>query len=150
MIRFEGDRYFTLAPEVVGARLSDASFLLSCLPNVEEVVESTPDRAVWKLRTGFSFLSATLEVALRVTDRQLHQASYEAVSKGVGATSVVRAVLSFIPIETGTQVHYVSEVAERTGLLKIVSAGLIQAAAKTVIEDTWKAIESKLAATPPQ
>jgi carbon monoxide dehydrogenase subunit G len=147
MIRFEGDRYFTLAPEVVGARLSDAAFLLKCLPNVEEIVESSTDRAVWKLRTGFSFLSATLEIALRVSERQHHQTSYEAVSKGVGATSVVRAVLSFIPIETGTQVHYVAEVAERTGLLKIVSAGLIQAAAKTVIEDTWKAIEAKLTQT---
>jgi carbon monoxide dehydrogenase subunit G len=145
MIRFEGDRFFTLPPEVVATRLSDASFLLTCLPNVEEIVESTPDRAVWKLRTGFSFLSATLEIALRISERQLHQTTYEAVSKGVGATSVVRAVLSFLPIDAGTQVHYVAEVAERTGLLKIVSAGLIQAAAKNVIEDTWKAIEAKLA-----
>lgn len=147
MIRFEGDRYFTLPPEQVATRLSDAAFLVSCLPNVEEVVESSADKAVWKLRTGFSFLSATLEIALRITDRQLHQTTYEALSKGVGATSLVRAVLSFVPIETGTQVHYVAEVAERTGLLKIVSAGLIQAAAKTVIEDTWKAIEAKLAQT---
>src|SRR4051794_35507909 len=110
MIRFEGDRYFTLPPEKVGSHLSNAAFLLSCLPNVEEVVESTPDRVVWRLRTGFSFLSATLEIALQVIDRQVHQTSYEAISKGVGATSVVRAVLSFIPIETGTQVHYVAEV----------------------------------------
>jgi hypothetical protein len=41
-------------------------------------------------------------------------------------------------------VEATADKAERTGFLKIVSGGLIQAAAKTVIEDTWKAIEAKL------
>ena len=69
MIRFEGDRYFALPLEKVASRLSDASFLLSCLQNVDQVVEATADQAVWKLRTGFSFLSATLEITMRVTER---------------------------------------------------------------------------------
>jgi carbon monoxide dehydrogenase subunit G len=145
MIQFEGDRHFSLKPEIVVDRLSNAAFLVGCLKNVEQVVEATPDRAVWKLRTGFSFLSATLEITLNVTERAQGRTSFEAISRGVGATSVVRAVLTFTPIDVGTTVHYVAEVAERTGLLKIISAGLIQAAAKNVIEDTWQAIEAKLA-----
>ena len=79
-----------------------------------------------------------------MTGREPSLATYEAFSKGVGASSRVLAVLTFQPSDSGTTVHYTADVAERTGFLKIVSAGLIQAAAKTVIDDTWKAIEAKL------
>jgi len=146
MIHFEGDRFFPLAPDVVAAKLGNAAFLVGCLQNVEQVIEATPDKAVWKLRTGFSFLSTTLEIALAVTGREPGRATYEAFSKGVGASSRVLAALTFHSAEGGTKVHYTADVAERTGFLKIVSAGLIQAAAKSVIEDTWKAIEAKLRA----
>ena len=144
MIHFEGDRSFPLPPDVVAGKLGDAAFLVSCLQNVDEIVEISPDRAVWKLRTGFSFLSTSLEVTLTVTGRSPQGATYEALSRGVGATSLVRAALTFQPADGGTKVHYAADVAERTGFLKVVSPGLIQAAAKTVIEDTWRAIEAKL------
>lgn len=146
MTKFEGDRTFALPPDVVAARLGDASFLLSCLQNVDHVVEAGPDRAVWKLRTGFSFLSTTLEITLTVTDRLPQRASYEALSRGVGASSRVLAVLTFEPSAVGTTVRYSAELVERTGFLKLVSGGLIQAAARSVIDDTWKAIEAKLSA----
>jgi len=147
MIRFEGDRHFSLAKEIVASKLSNAAFLVSCLQKVEKILESSPDRAVWKLRTGFSFLSTSLDVTLSVTSRADDRATFDAHSKGVGASSLVRAVLSFLPNGEGTIVHYEAEVVERTGFLKIVSPGLIQAAAKTVIEDTWKSIEEKLEAS---
>jgi carbon monoxide dehydrogenase subunit G len=146
MIHFEGDRSFLLTADIVAARLGDAQFLLSCLQNVEKILEATPDRAVWKLRTGFSFLSTSLEITLSVTSRTPTQATYEAFSRGVGATSTVRALLMFEPVDLGTIVHYSADLVERTGFLKIVSGGLIQAAAKSVIEDTWKGIEAKLTA----
>jgi carbon monoxide dehydrogenase subunit G len=146
MIRFEGHRHIALPTEAVAAKLTDASFLVNCQRNVIEIVEQGPDKAVWKLRTGFSFLSTTLEVSLSVTERSAERAAYVALSRGVGATSLVRAELKFQALEAATTVHYSAEVAERTGFLKIVSPGLIQAAAKTVIEETWKAIEEKLAA----
>jgi carbon monoxide dehydrogenase subunit G len=146
MTNFEGERSFALPPDVVAARLSDAAFLLSCLQNVEQVVESSPDQAAWKLRTGFAFLSTTLEVTLTVTGRSADRATYDAVSRGVGASSRVKAVLTFQPSDIGTTVRYSAEIVERTGFLKVVSAGLIQAAARAVIEDTWTAIEAKLSA----
>jgi carbon monoxide dehydrogenase subunit G len=146
MTPFEGERTFPLPPGVVAARLGDAAFILSCLPNVVQVVEAGPDKAVWKLRTGFSFLSTTLEVALTVAERSPGRTTYEALSRGVGASSRVKAVLTFEPSESGTTVRYTAEIVERTGFLKVVSGGLIQAAARTVIEDTWKAIEVKLSA----
>lgn len=146
MTKFEGDRSFALAVDIVAARLGDAAFLLSCLPNVDQVIETGPDKAVWKLRTGFSFLSTTLEITLTVTERSARRAAYEALSRGVGASSRVVAVLSFEPAGTGTLVRYSAELVERTGFLKVISGGLIQAAAQSVIDDTWKAIETKLSA----
>ena len=104
MTQFEGDRTFPLPPDVVAARLADAAFLVSCLQNVDEVVESSPDRAVWKLRTGFSFLSTSLEITLTVTERSAERATYTALSKGVGASSLVRATLTFHPEDAGTRV----------------------------------------------
>lgn len=144
MIRFEGDRHFSHPVDVVCPKLSDAAFLVGCLNNVEQLVEAAPDRAVWKLRTGFSFLSASLDITLTVEERTANSATFKAFSKSVGATSTVRAVLTFQPSETGTTVHYVADVIERTGFLKIVSGGLMQSAAKSVIEDTWKSIEAKI------
>ena len=146
MIHFEGDRTVPVPPNVAAARLGDAGFILSCLDNVGQVVESGPDKAGWKLRTGFSFLSTTLEVTLTVTERSADRVAYEAFSKGVGASSTVRAVLTFQPAGPGTTVHYAADIVERTGFLKVVSGGLIQAAAQKVIEDTWKAVESRLQA----
>src|SRR3954463_8497969 len=110
MIQFEGDRPFPLPPAAVAARLGDAAFLLSCLENVDQVVEAGPDKAVWKLRTGFAFLSTSLEVTLTVTDRSPERTAYEAVSRGVGASSKVRAVLTYQPAGAGTNVHYSAEV----------------------------------------
>jgi carbon monoxide dehydrogenase subunit G len=147
MTKFEGDRSFALPYETVAAKLGDAAFLLSCLRNVDQVVEAGPDKAVWKLRTGFSFLSTTLEVALTVTERSAERAAYEALSRGVGASSRVVAVLSFAPAGSGTLVRYTAEIVERTGFLKVISGGLIEAAARSVIDETWKAIEAKLSAT---
>ncbi len=146
MTKFEGDRSFPLPPDLVAARLGDAAFLLSCLQNVDQVIEAGPDKAIWKLRTGFSFLSTTLEIALTVTERSAGRAGYEAFSRGVGASSRVVAVLTFQPGGAGTVVHYTAELVERTGFLKVISGGLIQAAAQSVIDDTWKAIEAKLSA----
>jgi carbon monoxide dehydrogenase subunit G len=144
MSHFEGDRSVALPPSVVGPKLSNAGYIVGCLKNVEQVVESSPDRAVWKLRTGFTFLSTTLEITLEVMGRTDNAAIFRATSRGVGATSVVQAVLTFQPADSGTTIHYTADILERTGLLKLVSAGLIQSAAKSVIEDTWKMIEARL------
>jgi carbon monoxide dehydrogenase subunit G len=143
-IRFEGDREFSLPVETVASRLGDAAFLISCLDKVDHIELASADRGIWKQKTGFTFLSATLDVDLTVVERTPTLVKYRAESKGVGATSVVGASLQFSPTETGTRVHYEAEVVKRTGVLKIVSAGLIQSAAKSVIEETWTGIGNKL------
>ena len=104
-IRFEGDRTFPLPPTVVAAKLTDAAFLVGCLRNVEHVAEAAPDKAVWKLRTGFSFLSTTLEIALTVLERTETSATFKAFSR---ASSVQYSAggPDIYPKDSGTLVHY--------------------------------------------
>jgi carbon monoxide dehydrogenase subunit G len=144
MIHFEGDRMIPLPVETVASKLSDAAFVVSCLDKVEKVTESSADKAVLKIKTGFSFLSASLDVTITVLERGATWVKYRAFSKGVGATSVTEATLIFAEKDGGTFIHYTADVIERTGLLKIVSSGLIQSTAKSVIDDTWNSVEAKM------
>lgn len=145
MIHFEGDRTFPLPPAEVFAKLSDASFLVSCLKNVDQVVETGPDKAVWKLRPGFSFVRGTLEVTMDITERVPGQTvRVKLFSRGIGATTTVLANLALQPKDAGTAVHWVADVTEMTGLLKLVPKGLISSAAGKVIDETWGEIETRL------
>jgi uncharacterized protein len=145
MIHFEGDRIFPLPPADVFAKLSDASFLVGCLKDADEVTEKTADRAAWKLRPSFSFVRTTLEVVLDILDREPPGAFKAKVfSRGIGATSTVQAVLALKANGTGTAIHWSADIVELTGLLKLLPKGLILSSANKVIEDTWAEIGAKL------
>ncbi len=47
MVRFEGERDFPLAPAELWAKLTDARFLVQCLPDVESIKDAQADRASW-------------------------------------------------------------------------------------------------------
>ncbi len=145
MISFEGVRSLTLPPAEVFANLSDASFLVSCLKDVEQIVEQSADRAVWKLQPNFSFVRAKLDITMEIVRRLSPSAiAIQILSRGIGATSTVKADIHLHGIDAGTQVHWTAQIVELTGLLKLVPKGLISSAAHKVIDDTWTEIEKKL------
>src|SRR5262245_55119259 len=126
MLQFEGDRDFTQAPADVWAKLSDARFLVQCIPGVEAVTVAETDRAVCTLRPGFAFVRGTLEVTLRVTETVPEQSvRLSLLSKGIGTSSDVDAALTFAPQDQGTRLHWRAEVKSLGGLLKAVPSGLI-------------------------
>ena len=146
MVRFEGDRDFALPPGPLFAKLTDARFLVTCIPDVEKVTTVEADQAALTLRPGFAFVRGTLEVTLRVVDAAAPtSARVLLLSKGIGSSSNVEAALELTPTETGTRVHWIAEVKELGGLLKLVPQGLIRGAAQKVVGDVWTAIETKLA-----
>ena len=146
MLHFEGDWDFPQAPADLWARLTDARFLVQCIPGVESVPLAEPDRAVCVLRPGFSFVRGTLEVTLHVVERVPGtSARFLLHSKGIGTSSDLEAALTFTPREEGTRVHWTADVKELGGLLKAVPRGLIQAAAQKVIADAWDAVAARLA-----
>lgn len=145
MLHFEGDRELKQLPPVLFTRLSDARFLLSCLPGVETTQKAEADTAVWTLRPGLSFMRGTLEITLRVLDAVPEQSvRYEVVSKGIGSSSTVSAAVRLVAQEDGTRLYWQADVLELGGLLKAVPQGLIKASAQKVIADIWAALEPRL------
>ena len=146
MLRFEGDKDFSRPPAEVWARLTDANFLVRCIPDVDSIKEVNADRAELVLRPGFAFVRGTLEVVLQVAEKTTpSSAKVVVVSKGIGSSSTVEATLAFAALgETATRVHWVAEVKELGGLLKMVPSGLIRGAAQKIIGDAWTAAEAKM------
>jgi uncharacterized protein len=146
MIHFEGDRRIPRPLPEVFAKLTDAAFLVGCLPDAK-VSELTPDRAVWKLKPKLTFITGGLDAVMDVTQREpTRAAAFRIVKKAIGASSTVTAALQFESVDSGTAIHWTGDLVEVTGLLKMVPKGLLQGTAEKVIEDVWAAIEAKLAA----
>jgi carbon monoxide dehydrogenase subunit G len=149
MSRFEGDQYLPQSPSDLWPKLSDARFLVRCVPGIEKVPQLEPNRAVFILRPGLAFMRGTLEVTMEVAETVPNQsARFILLSKGIGSTSDVQATLTFQPHETGSRIHWTAEIRQLGGLLKAVPGGLIQAAARKVISDAWTAVETQLRQEP--
>src|SRR5262245_13558432 len=148
MIHFEGDKSFPLTVAEVAAKLSDAGFLVNCLPDVQ-VSEATPDKAAWKLKPRLSFLTGSLNVEMTTTAREAGKSvAFKVFAKAMCASSIVVTNLNFKEAEGGTAVHWTGDLEQVTGLLKVVPKGLLQGAAQKVIDDVWAAVSAKLAASP--
>ena len=147
-MRFEGDRDFPLPPAEVFAKLRDARFLVGCIPDSSPQGEPTQDKAQCTVRPGFAFVRGTLELTIRVAESVPGQSAKVLVlSKGMGNSSTVEALLTFAPQDSGTRLHWQAQVKELGGLLKLVPQGLVRGAAQKVIADAWTAVEAQLAAT---
>ena len=147
MIHFEGDRQVPLPVAAVFPKLSDASWLVASIEDAK-VSEATPERAAFKLKPKLSFISGSLDAVMDVTARVLNQTTtFKVFTKAIGASSTVTAKLAFTESATGgTAIHWVGELVEVTGLLKMVPKGLLQGTAEKVIEDVWTALIAKLTA----
>jgi carbon monoxide dehydrogenase subunit G len=151
-LHFEGDKDFPQPPAVLWEKLSDARFLVTCIPDVESVATVEPRLAVCKVRPGFGFVRGSLDLTLTIADAEpLTSIHLTYQTRGIGTTSTVDSVLTLTPQGTGTRLHWVAEVKELGGLLKAVPQGLLRAAGQKVITDSWNAVEAKLAqeASPP-
>jgi carbon monoxide dehydrogenase subunit G len=145
MLRFEGDRTLGLPLDIVWSKLTDARFLVKCIPDLESVSVLEPDHLKMVLRPSLAFVRGTLDVDLRVFDA-VPQKSVRIVNlgKGIGSSSTVEAILNFSAADAGTLVHWTAEVKELGGLLKLVPPGLIRGAAQKVINDAWTIVEAKI------
>lgn len=144
--RFEGEERFALSVDQLYAKLSDASFLVSCLDDVKELVEADSDHAVWKAKPPMSFIAGTLEIRLDFLERVPNASTrVRMVSRGVGSSSTVETVNTLVQgDEGGCKVVWVAELTELTGLLKMVPKSLLNSAAEKVIRGTWEGIHRKV------
>ncbi|HZT83695.1 MAG TPA: SRPBCC domain-containing protein [Gemmataceae bacterium] len=146
MTHFEGDRDLPLPPAELWPKLSDARFLVGCVPDVVSVTRAEPAEAACVIRPGFSFVRGSLELTLQVVDPVPDtSARLVLTTRGIGATTRVETACTLAPQGAGTRLHWTADLVERTGLLKAVPEGLVKAAAQKVIADAWAALENKLA-----
>lgn len=146
MLQFEGVKDFPRhAPQEVWARLSDARFLVKCIPDVHEVKQLAPEQVVCALRPGFAFVRGTLDLTLRVAESaEPTSVRLALASKGIGTSSEVEVTLSIAAREAGSRVQWVAQVKSLGGLLKAVPQGLIRGAAQKVVNDAWATVEARL------
>jgi carbon monoxide dehydrogenase subunit G len=150
MLHFEGDRDLTQAPAEVYAKLSDARFLVQCIPGVESVKSESAEQAVCVVRpAGMSFVTGTIELTLtRTAAVENSSAQVTIASKSIGATSEVETGFTLTPQEKGTRLHWTADMKKLTGLLKLAPQGLLKGAAQKVIDDVWNTVVAKLDAKP--
>lgn len=145
-LHLQGEKDLARPLEEVWAKLSDARFLVQCIPGVESVASAEADQAVCVLRPGFSFVRGTLEVTLRVVERVPGQSvRAQAHSKGIGSTSDVETRVTFTPRDGGAHLDWTVEIQDLGGLLKAVPQGLVKASAQKVVADLWASLEARLA-----
>src|SRR5207248_10445003 len=144
-MQFEGDEDFALPPEELWPKLSDAHFLAGSVAHAEGVVVHDADHAQWKVRPALAFVAGTFDTKLEIVERQ--PTTFLRVlllSKGIGSGSTTEVRLKLAEHDGGTRIHWVGEIRELTGLLKMVPKGLVTSAALKVIEDIWIGVDKKL------
>ncbi|QDU18438.1 SRPBCC domain-containing protein [Urbifossiella limnaea] len=144
MIAFAGDRQFPQPVSAVAEALADVAWLVATLPDVQ-VTTAAPDHAAWRMKPKLAFMAGHLDTTMHRTEhRHGEVVGFRVVTKAVGATSTVTIRLAFHDADGGTRVAWTGELAEVTGLLKMVPKGLLQATAEKVIGDVWVAVAARL------
>jgi carbon monoxide dehydrogenase subunit G len=147
MLRFDGQKDFPrLTPAALWEKLSDARFLVQCVPDVHKISSQEHEQATFILRPGFAFVRGTLDMTMRIAEA-VAPSSVRIVlnSKGIGSSSEVEAMLAITALDGGARVNWVAEVKQLGGLLKAIPQGLIRGAAQKVVQDAWSAVEARLA-----
>jgi carbon monoxide dehydrogenase subunit G len=146
VLHFEGDRDLPQAPAELYARLSDARFLVQCIPGVESVKSETPEQAVCVVKpAGLSFVTGSIELTVRRTAAvENTSANVTIASKSIGATSEVETAFTLTPQEGGTKLRWTADIQKMGGLLKHAPQALLKAAAQKIIGDVWEKVIAKL------
>ena len=145
MTQFSGEERFTQPRTEIWSRLIDAEFLAQCMPGLESVERDDSALLVCRVRPGLSFLKGAIRVTLEVYDKQPPDSLRIRVhSKGIGSSAIVETAVELAALDTGTQLAWTAAIAELGGLLKPVSRGLIEAAARKVIAEGWTGFKDGL------
>ncbi len=145
MLRFEGERRFAQPVVELWPKLSDAAFLARSVPDAILRGEPTHDRAEYTVHPGFSFARGSMDVTMEIIERhEPDLVRFRLTSKGVGTSNTVETALALISDGTRTRAHWIAQITQLGGLLKLVPSGLIRGAAQQVIEDVWNGIAKAL------
>ncbi|MFO0948292.1 MAG: SRPBCC domain-containing protein [Planctomycetota bacterium] len=147
MLQFEGEESFAVPRAELFNCLTDLVFMEKCIPDLDSATHVGPGKMVCHVRPGFSFVRGRLEITLEVTETNSPDSAKMRVhGKGIGNEVTVETQLRLLDEEGGrsTKLQWSAEITKLGGLLKSVSKGLIQAAAKKVVNDSWASLRKEL------
>jgi carbon monoxide dehydrogenase subunit G len=143
-LRLEGERLFSVPVEQVWPKLSDARFLVHCIPDA--VVQGQPERdhAECTVKPNLSFAKGDMQVTIRILEaREPNDLRFSMIGKGVGSSNEMETSLTLTAQNGQTQVRWVTDI-RLGGLLKLVPSGLIRGAAQKMSEDVWNGIAARI------
>ena len=146
-MNFTGVEQFECGQAELWAKLADMAFVSKAIPDLDRVEWIEPTGFSCRVRPRFSFLTGSLELTFELIEAAPHERlKVRSRGKGIGAAVVVESELHLSPAAGGTELRWAAMIVSREGLLKPVSAGLIQGAAQRVVESFWKKFREALAA----
>jgi len=146
-MNFSGAEQFECSQTELWSRLADMAFVSKAIPDLDRLERIEPTGFSCRVRPRFSFLTGSLELVFELVEAAPHERlKVRSRGKGIGGAVVVESELQLSPAADGTEVKWTATIVSREGLLKPVSAGLIQGAAQRVIESFWKKFREALTA----
>ena len=146
-MNFTGVEHFECMPVELWARLTDMPFVSRAIPDVDRFDRVDAMGFACRVRPRFAFLTGSLDLTFEVIELQPQdRLKVRSRGKGIGAAVVVEAELRLSAKDQGTELQWTGIIVSREGLLKPVSAGLIQGAAQRVIDNFWKKFREAMTA----
>jgi carbon monoxide dehydrogenase subunit G len=99
------------------------------------------------VKPGFSFIRGTMKTTITLVETvPVERVLMNVAAAGIGMAMNVEARLKIIPDDGGSKsiLDWEVEVTQRSGLLSLVSAGLIQGAAEKTVNDGWNKLQKRL------
>ena len=145
-MNFSGAEQFECSQAELWARLADMAFVSRAIPDLDRVERIEPTGFSCRVRPRFLFLTGSLALVFELIEAAPHERlKVRSRGTGIGAAVVVESELQLLTAASGTELRWTATIVSREGLLKPVSAGLIQGAAQRVVASFWKNFREALA-----
>jgi carbon monoxide dehydrogenase subunit G len=146
-MEFSGIEQFDAPIETVFDQITNLEFTAKNLPGLERVEKLEPKRLECRVKPAFSFLTGSMQMAFDILETtRPSSAKMRVTGKGIGASVVIETAIKLSPEGSQTRLDWSSQVVELGGLIKAVSRGLIEGAAKKIVSDSWTAFRKQLSA----
>ncbi len=144
-LQFQGEEAFDATRETLWRFLADIRNVPQFVPNLRDAQFPAPDTLTGKLASSFSFMHGKLDLTIQITERQEPSGSKMTVTaRGVGNRAIITGSIELPEVAAGPTLLRWQAAVQLEGLLKAVSKGLIEGAARKIIAETFQAVRKKL------
>lgn len=146
-MKFSGQEDFSQEQADLWNKITDLEFIASIIPDLERVEQVDSDQLVCRVKPQFTFLRGTLQLTFDFLERKPPDHLKISVhGKKIGASLTMEIKIAFTQTDQGSRLCWECEILKRTGLLKPISASLVQGAAENILVKMWSDFRRALAA----